>query len=129
MAQQKFSEMSHDELLEYCRQRRKEGVSYYTLNHFFQQHHIEHEKVKYVVNQLDEEERKFVTEEGELPAKGKKKNLRWLAPVIQAVVGFGCLLLGFSLFRGEQDKMVSGLFFLVGAYALLKALINFVKLD
>jgi hypothetical protein len=130
MATKNFQEMSRDELLEYCREKRREGVPYYTLDHFFKHHKIGPETVKYIVSTLDAEERAENTEDsGPLPQKKKRKNLRWIPPVVQGLVGFACLISGFSLWHNSDQRSLAGLFFLVGIYALFKALKNFIKLD
>ena len=129
METKNFQEMSRDELLEYCREKRREGVPYYTLDHFFKHHKIAPETVKYIVSTLDAEERAENTESGDLPQKRKRKNLRWIPPVVQGFVGFACLISGFSLWQESDQKSLAGLFFLVGVYALFKALVNFIKLE
>jgi hypothetical protein len=129
MATKNFQEMSRDELLAYCREKRKAGVPYYTLDHFFKHHNIEREKVRYVVAQLDAEERKPDDSSGSLPKRKQRRNLRWVPPVIQTIVGFGCLVVGFSLLSEGTHNSLGGLFLLVGVYALFKALKNFIKLD
>jgi len=129
MTTKNFQEMSPDELLDYCREKRKDGVPYYTLDHFFKHHHIDRETVRYVVAQLDAEERKPEASSGPLPKASKRRNLRWVPPVVQGIVGFVCLVVGFSLLSEGNQNTLAGLFLLVAVYGLFKALKNFIKLN